>query len=131
VPNPLYAHLFAAFELAQRHPELGLPDLEAQMGRWLPWADPLEAPPIAFGLTPYATLQRLRVNVAEHLARPDAEVATGYGDVRLRGDDGALAQVRRLLAVAPEVPTCRLPDETLRELFVLLCTHDRLFVTFE
>jgi hypothetical protein len=66
-PNPLYAHLFAAYELAQRHPELELPDLELQLGRWTPWADPLEERPVTFGLTPYGTHQRFRVNLAEHL----------------------------------------------------------------
>lgn len=130
-PNPLFAHLFAAFELAQRHPELGLPDLEGQMGRWLPWADPLEERPIAFGLTPYGTYQRLRVNVQEHLARPELPTAASYADVRLRGDAAALQQVRSLLAAAPELPAMPRDDATLRELFVLLCTHDRLFVPFE
>lgn len=130
-PNPLYAHLFAAFELAARHPELGLRDLEGQMGRWLPWADPLEERPITFGLTPYATLQRLRVNVHEHLARPDLPVAASYADVRLRGDAAALARVRCLLRDHPDLPAGPRDEPTLRELAVLLFGHDSLFVTFE
>ncbi|MCB9876211.1 MAG: class I SAM-dependent methyltransferase [Planctomycetes bacterium] len=129
-PNPLYAHLFAAFELAHLHPELGLPDLEAQVGKWLPWADPLEERPFAFGLTPYGTLQKLRVNVREHLEREPLPVATDYGAVRLRGDATALARTRTLLAAA-DLPRRDFDDATLRELFVLLMTHDRLFVTFE
>ena len=130
-PNPLYAHLFAAFERAQRHPELGLPDLETQMGRWLPWADPLEERPIAFGLTPYATYQRYRVNVDEHLARTDLGVASGYDAVRLRNDAASLQRVRSLLAAANELPARTHSDAELRELFVLLCTHEQLFVTLE
>ena len=130
-PNPLYAHLFAAFERAQRHPELGLPDLDTQLGRWLPWADPLEERPITFGLTPYATALRLRVNVAEHLARPELPTAKDYGEVRLRHDAAALAEVRSLLAAAPELPTQVLADAALRELHVLLCSHGDLFVTLE
>lgn len=133
-PNPLYAHLFAAFELADRHPELGLPDLEGQMARWLPWADPLEQRPIAWGLTPYRTMLQLRANVHQHLDERDrlAGVADDYGAVRVRGDAAALAQVRRLLD-ARELPESarHLDDAALRELFVLLCTHERLFVTFE
>ncbi|MBL8732563.1 MAG: methyltransferase domain-containing protein [Planctomycetes bacterium] len=128
-PNPLYAHLFAAFELAERHPELQLPDLEAQMGRWLPWADPLEARPIVFGLTPYATYQRFRRSVQEHLERQDLGVASDYGSVRLRNDAAALTKVRALLADSPQLPRQRHDDATLRELYVLLCTHDDLFVT--
>ncbi len=130
-PNPLYAHLFAAFERAQRHPELGLPDLDAQMGRWLPWADPLEERPITYGLTPYATYQRFRVNVDEHFARTDLGEARDYAAVRLRNDAQCLQRVRSLLADASELPVRAHDDAALRELFVLLCTHEQLFVTLE
>ena len=130
-PNPLYAHLFAAWELASRHPDLGLPDLDGQLGRWLPWADPLEARPLLFGLTPYGTIQRFRVNVYEHLARQDLVTADGWHAVRLRGDGEALGRVRTLLARHGTLPTRTHDDATLRELFVLLFTHDRLFVTLE
>lgn len=130
-PNPLYHHLFAAFELAQRHPELQLPDLDAQLGRWLPWSDPLEARPIQFGLTPYATAQRLATNVHEHLQREPLPVAGSYQEVRLRNDAAALQQVRTFLAASSGLPKAPLADEALRELFVLLFGHDALFVTFE
>lgn len=128
-PNPLYAHLFAAFELSQRHPELGLRDIEGQMGRWLPWADPLEERPIAFGLTPYATWQRFRTNLQEHLARATLPAAADYGALRLRGDREALAAVRGFLADVPGLPSAALPDAALRELYVLLLSHDSLFLT--
>ncbi len=130
-PNPLYAHMFAAFELAARHPELGLPDLETQMGRWLPWADPLEHRPFTFGLTPYGTYQRFRVNVQEHLARQDFGTAASYAEVRLRGDGEALARVRKALAAAGELPARLRSDAELRELFVLLFAHDSLFLTLD
>lgn len=130
-PNPLYAHLFAAFELAARHPELGLPDLEGQLGRWLPWADPLEERPILFGLTPYGTCQRLRTNVEEHLARGPLPVASGWDAVRLRGDARALQRVRELLREHPELPQQPRDDASLRELAVLLFAHDSLFVSME
>lgn len=133
-PNPLYAHLFAAWEHAARHPQLELPDLETQLGRWLTWADPLERRPIAWGLTPYETARRLRTNVHDHLAQGlDRAVATSYADVRVRGDRQALQNVRSLLQQHSDLPTpvTALDDATLRELFVLLCTNERLFVTFE
>lgn len=130
-PNPLYAHLFAAFELAQRHPELGLPDLDGQIGKWLPWADPLEERPIRFGLTPYGSYQRFPINIQNHLARTDLGTAAGYADVRLRGDGQALQRVRELLAAASEVPQRTRSDAELRELFVLLFAHDSLFLTLE
>jgi hypothetical protein len=130
-PNPLYAHLFAAFERDRLQPELGLPDLETQMGRWLPWADPLEQRPITFGLTPYATNQRFRINIQEHLARAPLATAQGWGAVRLRHDATALAAVQRLLRNAPELPTATLDDASLRELFVLLCSHDQLFLNLD
>jgi SAM-dependent methyltransferase len=126
-PNPLYAHLFAAWELAARCPELLLPDLETQMGRWLPFADPLESRPVHCGLTPYGTLRRYRQNVADHLAAPPHATAAGYAAVRLRDDAGALARVRALLA-AGEAPATARDDATLRELAVLLGTHEQLFV---
>lgn len=130
-PNPLYAHLFAAWELAARCPELGLPDLETQMGRWLPWADPLEGRPVHFGLTPYGTLLRFRQNVADHLARTDLGTAAGYADVRLRDDAAALAHVRALLARGGDVPAAPCDDASLRELAVLLLRHDSLFLTLD
>jgi len=129
-PNPLYAHLFAALELSQRHPELGLGDVEQQMGRWLPWADPLEEPPMLFGLTPYGTYQRMRVNLQEHLGRAELQTAADYAGVRVRGDEQALQRVRTLLAGC-DLPRRAHDDATLRELFVLLLTHDRLFVTLD
>jgi SAM-dependent methyltransferase len=103
-PNPLYAHLFAAYELAQRHPELELPDLELQLGRWTPWADPLEERPVTFGLTPYGTHQRFRVNLAgASRPRPAADRCG------LRGDPPA---PRRPVAAVPlrarrRPPRCR------------------------
>jgi len=130
-PNPLYAHLFAAFELAARHPELALPDLETQVGRWLPWADPLEERPIRFGLTPYGTFQRLRQNVLEHLSRSELPTAASWADVRLRNDAAALQQVRDWRRDHTEAPTSSLDDAALRELHVLLFSFDSLFVTLE
>lgn len=130
-PNPLYAHIFAAFELDRQHPELGLADLESQMGRWLPWATPLEERPVLFGLTPYATLQRMRVNVTEHLEREPLTTTGSYEKVRVRGDAGALQRVRNLLADCSSLPQKHYDDATLRELFVLLCTQDRLFLTID
>lgn len=130
-PNPLYAHLFAAFTAAQRHPDLRLPDLETQLGRWLPWADPLEARPIAFGLTPYGTCLRFRTNVLEHLARGDLPVAAGWHDVRLRDDATARRRVRQALGAHADLPRRAHSDAELRELAVLLFATDSLFVTLE
>lgn len=130
-PNPLYAHLFAAYERHRLAPELGLPDLETQIGRWLPWADPLEHQPIAFGITPYGTFLRYRQNVLDHLARDPLPVAAGYADVRVRGDAAARQRVLSLLAAHPDLPRRPLPDAALRELWVLLFATDSLFVTFE
>jgi hypothetical protein len=57
--------------------------------------------------------------------------AAGWSAVRLRQDERALGTVRNLLAAAPEVPTASLDDASLRELFVLLCSHDQLFLCLE
>ncbi len=130
-PNPLYAHIFAAFELASAAPELGLPDLEAQMGRWLTWADPLEDRDVPFGLTPYRTFTRLRQNVTEHLARDPLPTAPDYENVRLRRDGDRLGDLRRRLRRRSDLPARELPDAALRELWVLLCSHDSLFVTLD
>ncbi|MBL9077160.1 MAG: class I SAM-dependent methyltransferase [Planctomycetes bacterium] len=127
-PNPLYAPLFAAFELAARHPELRLPDLETQLGRWLPWADPLEQRPIRFGLSPYGTCMRFRINVQEHLARGALPIAAGWDDVRLRDDAGWLGRVRTLLRDHPDLPARPHSNGELRELAVLLFAHDTLFL---
>jgi hypothetical protein len=125
-PNPLYAHLFAAFELAARHPELALPDLELQCARWAPWADPPEHRAIRFGLTPYATLQRYRQGVTEHLQRPRLPRATDWHAVQLRQDARAQARVRAFLA-EHDLPARDAGD--LRELWTLLFSFDQLFTT--
>ncbi|MEO6596682.1 MAG: class I SAM-dependent methyltransferase [Planctomycetota bacterium] len=130
-PNPLYAHLFAAFELAALHPELDLPDLEGQMGKLLPWADPLEERPINFGLTPYATFQRFRVNVTEHLERGPLPRASDYAQVRLRADAEALRRVAHYVQAKSDLPLRKLPDASLRELHVLLFDCNSLFLALE
>ncbi|MBL8723100.1 MAG: class I SAM-dependent methyltransferase [Planctomycetes bacterium] len=130
-PNPLYAHLFAAFEAHQRAPELGLPDLETQIGRWLPWADPLEAGRTTFGLTPYGTWLRFRQNVLDHLARAPLPAAADYGALRLRHDRQALAQMQQFLREHPELPVPDRSDAVLRELWVLCFGHESLFLTSE
>lgn len=128
-PNPLYHHLFAAFEAAGRCPELGLPDLETQLGSWLPWADPLEDGPIAFGLTPYGTALRFRASVLEHLARGELPTAPDYGALRLRRDAEALREVRNFLSEHPELPAPDRSNAALRELWVLLFGWQSLFWT--
>jgi hypothetical protein len=128
-PNPLYGHLFAAFEQSARHPELGLPDLERQIGTWLPWADPLEQHPITYGLTPFGTFTKLRQNVLDHLARAPLPVASDYGALRLRQDAQALAAVRAFVRAHHELPQAPLPEAALRELWLLLFGHESLFVT--
>jgi hypothetical protein len=130
-PNPLYHHIFASFEFAGSCSINELHDLEGQMGRWLPWADPLEERPIYFGLTPYATYQRMRINVQEHFDREALPTATSYEQVRLRRDAQALDQMRAMLRSHSDLPVKHLDDASLRELFILLCSHDRLFLTLD
>ena len=125
-PNPLYGHLFAAWELDRRHPELGLGDVDAQVKRWQPWADPLEQRPVQFGLTPYGTYQQCRQSISDHLEREDLPVAESWAGVRLRDDARKLEQVRTLLADRNLQP----PDPgraALRELWMLLWGHEQLF----
>jgi SAM-dependent methyltransferase len=130
-PNPLYAHLFAAFELAQRHPELGLADLELQCARFAPWAEPLEQRPIHFGLTPYKTFQMFRVNVLDHLGRAPLPVAHSFADVRLRNDAACLQQLREWLRHA-DLPASLPPsDATLRELWSIVFGYQSLFMAID
>ncbi len=130
-PNPFYRQLFAAFTLAQDHPELGLPDLEGQTARWGPWADPLEGDGCAFGLTPYGTFQRFRTTILEHLERPGSATAPDLAAVRLRRESVALGEVRSLLARHPDLPQRSFAPAELRELWLLLCSWRDLFVGLE
>jgi len=125
-PNPLYAHLFAAFEASRTWPEFRLPDLDAQLRAWLPWATPLEHGRIRFGLTPYATAQRRQAAVRDHLEREPLPVAADYAAVRLRDDANKLAQARAFAAShdAPAEPS----DEAARELWCLAFGQADLFV---
>ncbi|MGE3175555.1 MAG: methyltransferase [Planctomycetota bacterium] len=130
-PNPLYAHLFAAYECDRELPAAGLPDLETQLGRWLPWAEPLEQRPIAFGLSPYGTALRFRQNLCEHLARAPLPVADGWHAVRLRDDAEHLSGARAFAFAHVVCPDARaaLDDAALRELWVLAFGHEDLFTT--
>lgn len=127
-PNPLYAHLFAAFEADRLWPELSLPSLDEQLKTWLPWASPLEEGRIQFGLSPYATAQRHRVAITDHLARGPLPTVSGYDEVRLRDDAGKLAAARAF-AARHAAPNAHLDDAAARELWVLLFGHGDLFLT--
>ncbi len=127
-PNPLYAHLFAAFEFDRLCPELQLPDLETQVGRWLPWADPLERRPIAFGLTPYGTLRHFRQSLLDHREREPLATAAGWHEVRLRNDAACLAAARAF-AIAHAAPRVAWASADLRELWHLLFAHGDPFLT--
>ena len=127
-PNPFYAHLFAAFELARRCPALRLPDLELQCARWAPWADPLETRAIRFGLTPYATLQRFRQGIEDHLQRPPLPRCGDWTAVQLRHDAAALASVQQFLR-AHRAPRRDHDSGEQRELWTLLFSFDQLFTS--
>lgn len=127
-PNPLYAHLFAAFECDRLFPAAGLPDLDTQMGRWLPWATPLEHGRLAFGLSPYGTAARYRQNIADHRQREPLPIADGWHAVRLRADRDALAAAAAF-ARHHGVPRGAWDDAALRELWHLVFAHDDLFLT--
>jgi SAM-dependent methyltransferase len=127
-PNPLFQHLFAAFEFDRRCPGLALPDLDGQLGRWLPWATPLEDRRVPFGLTPYATCLRFRRAIADHLAREPLPTAAGWRDVRLRADAERL-RAARAFAAAHGAPADLRDDAAARELWHLVFAHDDLFLT--
>ena len=126
-PNPLYAHLFAAFEAHRRWPQLGLLDLDAQLKTWLPWATPLEHGRIRFGLTPYATAQRCQAALRDHLQREPLPTGT-WEEVRLRDDPKCLDAARSFLRAhgAREMPA---DDAAARELWTLLFAQEDLFLT--
>lgn len=129
--NPLFDHLFKAWTADRCLPELGLPDLEGQMGRWLPHADPLEAHHRAFGLTPYRTFQLLRTNVHDYLADwHERPTVAGWEDVRLRQETRCFEQVR-VWAGAAGIDRPTQDPAGLRELWVMLFAYDTLFLPFE
>jgi SAM-dependent methyltransferase len=128
-PNPFYAHLFAAFELAQRHPELGLPDLATQCARWEEHADPLETAETPFGLTPYGTRQHCRIAIDEYLAEPPRATAASWSEVRLRHDEACLQQARSF--ASEHGATGTVTDAELRKLWLLLSSHRSMFLHLE
>ena len=127
-PNPLYAHLFAAWEADRLWPGLGLPDLDSQLKAWLPLASPLEEGRIHFGLSPYATAQRRQSALRDHLERGPLPVAEGYDAVRLRGDAELLARARSLAKDHGGADGAHLDDAGARELALLCFLHEDLFV---
>ncbi len=127
-PNPLYAHLFAAFEANRAWPQLGLPSLDEQLRAWLPWATPLEHGRIRFGLTPYATAQRCQAALKDHLDREPLPIAANWSEVRLREDQAKLAE-SRAFAAANGVDGALVDDRDARELWCLLFAQDDPFLT--
>jgi hypothetical protein len=127
-PNPLYAHLFAAFEADRAWPQLGLPSLDEQLRAWLPWTTPLEHGRIRFGLTPYATAQRCQAALKDHLDREPLPIAANWSEVRLREDQAKLAEARAFAAANGIDGEC-LDDNAARELWCLLFAQDDLFLT--
>jgi hypothetical protein len=127
-PNPLYAHLFAAFESDRAWPELGLPSLDDQLRAWLPWATPLEHGRIRFGLTPYVTAQRCQAALKDHLDREPLPIAANWSEVRLREDQAKLAEARAF-AAANDIDGALADDSSARELWCLWFAQDDLFLT--
>ncbi len=125
-PNPLFRHLFLAWELDRLHPELRLDSVQRQIETWRPFADPLEEEQVAVGLTPFGTWARHGDELTAYLDRERLPQVQSYEDLRLTRDAVALQQTRRWLE-HERLPT-DLGDAELRELWILRFSHDSLFL---
>ena len=120
VPNPLYHHLFAAYHRAGD-------ELQEEIDRWEPHAEPLEDEG-GFGLTPVATYKRFAEEIRRHLREGPGESVESYAEVRYAGEDAGIAALNSFLKNF-EVPSAEeLNPAQARELWVLLGSHDQLFL---
>lgn len=132
VPNPLYAHLYAAWTTTELPGLPSLGSIDAQMARWDGHAEALEDAHLPFGLTPAHTYRALRPAVDAALtAASSGSACAGFAGIRLRGEAAhvrALAAVLARAGLQDRTPACA---DRRRELCVLLVTHAALSLDVE
>lgn len=113
-PNPLYAHLFAAYEAAGSR-------LQEELDRWQHEAEPLEEAG-GYGLTPYGTWQSRGPELHAILQAGRSDEVGTYASIRYAGEDSGRRRLRSFLR-GFDLPRRVFSDAEERELWVLLGTH--------
>ena len=127
VPNPLYHHIFSAYYRAGD-------SLRAEIDRWAPHAEPLEdaaAGQGGFGLTPLGTYRRFGEEIRQHLRAGPGSAVDSYAEVRYAGEESGIDALKLFLRNLDALPRAGLSTAEARELWVLLGSHDQLFLDTE
>ena len=130
--NPLYDYLFDAYTF--HHKSLGfwkqpVPNLKTQIELWKNEAYPLENHHIPFGLTPFGTYLRHTPDIDNYLDRYLEAKEISFSDLALPKEADSFAQVNHFLR---SHGIRKIPDHSessLRQLWVLLFSFDRLFIS--
>lgn len=123
-PNPLYRHLFDAYESEGEN-------LEKTLSQWKPFERPLEDEEILWGLTPGETYRRNEAPIREWLSQRRSSLELlPLSQVQLKQENKKLEDLKAFLQKAQGVVV---PEErvTLRMLWILLLSSDQLFLEFE
>lgn len=131
-PNPLYRHLFDAYTFTDDFNRLGgnLPDLKVQLAKWAGLSRPLETEERAWGLTPWTTYQKNEEAIQNWLKNRSDQGEVSISQVKLKNEDEKIAELLRFLRRARGIETPK-SVEGLRVLWILLMSHDQLFLEFE
>jgi len=123
-PNPLYRHLFDAYESEEEN-------LEKTLSLWESFERPLEDEEIPWGLTPGETYRKNSTQIKEWLSqRQNPQELFPLSEVRLKQENQKLQDLKAFLQKTKGVVV---PTEkaSLRMLWILLLSSDQLFLEFE
>lgn len=121
-PNPLYRHLFDAYAFSENP--------EKEWERWKPYSRPLESEQIPWGLTPAATFENQKPAISDWLRNQKAHKVVPISEAKLVREEEKLGALKEFLSrqKGVEIPADK---SSLRMLWVLLMSHQELFLEFE
>lgn len=121
-PNPLYRHLFDAYVFSK--------DLELEGELWKSYSRPLEGADQPWGLTPAKTLQNQKESIKAWLESRGERKTIPISTAKLKNEEEKLAALKGFLGrqKGVQIPSDRISQ---RVLWVLLLSHEELFLDFE
>jgi len=123
-PNPLYRHLFDAYEFEGS-------GLDRTLKLWAPLERPLEDEVIPWGLTPGETFRQKRAEILDWISKPkQVENLRPISEVKLKDETQKWESLRFYLQGFKNI---QIPEDPLsrRILWILVMSCDQLFLEFE
>ena len=131
-PNPIYRHLFDAYTFSRDFVGQGgvLPTLKEEIARWAEHSRPLETEDHPWGLTPCATYQENGAMIEDWLSKKAVQREVPISEAKLTHEKEKISE---LLTFLSQISGVKVPktEVELRILWILLMSHDQLFLEFE